>query len=1063
MERQDESREKFLVDIADAYYLQDEPRDIFLRRFAYKKEGKHQGDKEFAQERRIDVTTLSTHMTVIYEAFAKSPDKPFGCDINPRKRGRGKLNKLYAWLWLDQFPLWRDNSPSWKQQFPIRQLPKIEEAVLPESEVSFTQLESIPSNIYRSGVSPDRFFGRSQELEQLHQLLQQGNRVAIAAIAGMGGVGKTELAIQYAEKYKEFYPGGVCWLRAGESNLGSQIVQFAQFPLGLSVPQEWGGKPLNLDQQVAWCWQHWQPPGSVLVVLDDVTDLVNCQDALPPTNRYRVLVTTRKRQLDASFFELSLDVLKPLAALKLLESLIKRERLKREPWSARRLCKWLGYLPLGLELVGRYLAEDPDLSLAEMLERLQTQSLKDESLDLDEQQKQKNYPLMTAERGVRAAFELSWQEFDSTTKNVGCLLSLFAPAVIPWKLVESTTQLLNWTIQDVHKARKHLFKRHLIQRTSEGLYQIHSLIREFLKGKLTGSPQAVELKRAFAAAMAAVANQIPDHPSYNAIAAITSVVRHIVQAATDLTVFLSDEVLIKPFTALSRFYSSQGFYEQAQLWDEQCLSVAQTRFGSDHPDVATCLNNLAYLYHVQGHYDDAETLYLQALAIEQRLLKTEHSEMATSLNNLAELYRDQARYEEAEALLLQTLKLKRLGNDPSDVVYSLNNLALLYYFQGRYSEAEPLYMETLSLWQRCLGTEHPDFATTLNNLANLYQAQGRYSEAEPLQLQAIELRKHWLGEEHPHIANSLRSLANLYQDQGRYSEAESLFLQTLELQQRFLGLEHPEVTISLNMLANVYNAQGRYSEAEPVLVRALEIEKCLLGDEHPNVAATLNNLANLYHRQGHDGKAESLLKKSIEIQQGSLGNEQPRVTMALSNLAGIYYAQHRYNEAESLLKKVLQIRQVWLGNDHPQTADSLHNLAELYHVQEHYNEAESLHLQALELRKRLLGAEHPDIANSLSNLASLYHAQGRHNEAESLHLQALDLKKRLLGAEHPDIAVSLNNLANLYFSEKRYTEAEPLLVKALEICERQLGVAHPHTIGFSKNLAIVRATLSSNN
>jgi hypothetical protein len=147
MEWQEESREKFLVDIADAYYLQDEPRDIFLRRFAYKKEGKHQGDKEFAQERRIDVTTLSTHMRVIYEAFAKSPDKPFGCDINPRKRGRGKLNKLYAWLWLDQFSLWRDNNSSWKQQFPIPQIPQIGDTVLPESEVSLTQLESIPLNI----------------------------------------------------------------------------------------------------------------------------------------------------------------------------------------------------------------------------------------------------------------------------------------------------------------------------------------------------------------------------------------------------------------------------------------------------------------------------------------------------------------------------------------------------------------------------------------------------------------------------------------------------------------------------------------------------------------------------------------------------------------------------------------------------------------------------------------------------------------------------------------------------------------------------------------------------
>src|SRR4028118_34116 len=98
------------------------------------------------------------------------------------------------------------------------------------------------------------------------------------------------------------------------------------------------------------------------------------------------------------------------------------------------LCEWLGYLPLGLELVGRYLAEDPDLSLAEMLERLKAQRLQDEAIDLDEQQMQNTFS--TAQRGVRAAFELSWQELEPVTQRVAQLLSLFAPTVFLWGWVE---------------------------------------------------------------------------------------------------------------------------------------------------------------------------------------------------------------------------------------------------------------------------------------------------------------------------------------------------------------------------------------------------------------------------------------------------------------------------------------------------------------------------------------------------------------------------------------------------------------------------------------------------
>jgi hypothetical protein len=132
---------------------------------------------------------------------------------------------------------------------------------------------------------------------------------------------------------------------------------------------------------------------------------------------------------------------------------------------ALQLCEWLGYLPLGLELVGRYLAEDPDLSLAEMLERLKAQRLEDEAIDLDEQQLQNTFS--TAQRGVRAAFELSWQELDPVTQRVAQFLSLFAPTVFLWEWVASATELFNCAKSEINAAKKQLYKRHLIGRVEE--------------------------------------------------------------------------------------------------------------------------------------------------------------------------------------------------------------------------------------------------------------------------------------------------------------------------------------------------------------------------------------------------------------------------------------------------------------------------------------------------------------------------------------------------------------------------------------------------------------------
>jgi hypothetical protein len=211
---------------------------------------------------------------------------------------------------------------------------------------------------------------------------------------------------------------------------------------------------------VQYCFRLWRE-GNVLLVLDDVGEYQQVKPYLPPSSsRFKVLITTRQH-LGASIKELSLDVLQPEAALELLKSFISVERIGKEndltpqPPSlqkkgefyspplvgeglgersrgelvALQLCEWLGYLPLGLELVGRYLARKQDLSLTEMLRRLEKKRLEQPALIKSEAD-------MTAQGGVLAAFELSWQELEDNDKQLGCFLSLFAAAPIPWKLVE---------------------------------------------------------------------------------------------------------------------------------------------------------------------------------------------------------------------------------------------------------------------------------------------------------------------------------------------------------------------------------------------------------------------------------------------------------------------------------------------------------------------------------------------------------------------------------------------------------------------------------------------------
>ena len=282
------------------------------------------------------------------------------------------------------------------------------------------------------------------------------------------------------------------------------------------------------------------------------------------------------------------------------------------------------------------------------------------------------------ESGVAAAFELNWQSLEPEAQKLACLLSLFALAPIPWSLVESAASYSDWEF-DLKANCTVLVERYLLQELAEDTYQVHERIQELLRQKLEELAEADELKRGYCQAMVAVAEDIPETPTLIEIAQATLAIPHLGEAATVYQDWLSDDDLIWPFVGLTRFYQGQGAYVQALPWREQCLSAARKRFGDEHPDVATSLNNLAFLYKSQGRYSDAEPLYIEALAMRKRLLGDEHP----------------------------------------DVVQSLNNLAFLYYSQGRYSDAEPLLIEALAIAQQRLGANHPNTITIRENLEAL--------------------------------------------------------------------------------------------------------------------------------------------------------------------------------------------------------------------------------------------------------------------------------------------------------------------------------------------------------
>jgi tetratricopeptide (TPR) repeat protein len=694
----------------------------------------------------------------------------------------------------------------------------------------------------------------------------------------------------------------------------------------------------NLEERLQFCYQEWakKTSGNALLVLDDVNDYRAVQRLLPRNPRFKVLLTARQI-VPPPVGCLPLKVLKPEAALNLLRLTAGDlpgnglGRIDAHLEDAEALCQWLDYLPLGIELVGRYLRRKRALSLAEMLQRLQSQRLEARAL-------QEAEAGMTARRGVAAAFELSWAELKPPARTLGCLLSVFALAPIPWELVAEC--LPDWDEEELEDCRDYeLLEQSLLSlvedETSDpaqsGLvqprYQLHALIREFFAVKLQGRADAENLQRSFAVALTAVAKTIPQTVTLEVQERVKEALPHLEVVAEQWSHLLEDSDATWSFTSLGSVAQEQSSWVEAEKWFKACLQMRQQRCGADHPGTATSLNNLAELYRAMGRYAEAEPLLVRSLSIWKQQLGPDHPHTALSLNNLATLYNAMGRYAEAEALYVRSLSImeQQLGADHPNTATSLNNLAALYNAMGRYAEAEPLLVRSLAITEQQLGAEHPHTAMSLNNLANLYNATERYAEAEPLYVRSLAIWEQQLGTDHPHTAQSLKNLADLYRAMRRYSEAEPLLVRSLSIREQQLGADHPDTAMSLKNLAELYRAMRRYSEAEPLLVRSLTINEQQLGADHPHTASSLNNLAGLYESMGRYSEAEPLLVRSLSIHEQQLGTDHPDTATSLNNLARLYDAMGRYPEAEPLYLRALEILFNRLGDNHPNTQTAWSN------------------------------------------------------------------------------------------------------------------------------------------
>ena len=628
-----------------------------------------------------------------------------------------------------------------------------------------------PRNLPFASLGP-LFVGRDTALEALRAALASApsKALSVRVINGLGGIGKTRLAIEYAWAHAGDY-SALLFVRAdGEAALNAGLAGLAAAEI-LDLPEKEAREDAAKTEAVLrWLGAH----PTWLLILDNVDDepaVAAVVRLMPRLNGGHVIVTARASNFPAALPTLELDALDEKSAKNFL---LERTRGKRveaadDETRASEIARELGGLALGLEQAGAYIAKQR-IPFARYL-KLWSEN-REKALAWSDA------TLTGSKEALAMAWVTSVDRLLPASRRLLDRLAILAPDPIPDSLFDVPVpgEAADY---DAYEARAGLADFSLIAQAKgdDGAakgFVVHRLVQDFARRAVGEERRAEALREALAWVNSAFVGDPQDVRSWPVLNPLAPHALAVAGRADEAGIA---EPTGRLFAQLGVLFDAKARYAEAEWLKRRAVAISEVTLRPDDPEVARRLNNLAALLKATNRLAEAEPLYRRALGILETGLGQHHPQVAISLNNLAELLRQTSRLDEAEPLYRCALAIDEAsyGPDHPNVAIRLNNLASLLYATNHLGEAEPLIRRALAIDEATYGPDHPNVAIRLSNLASLLYATKRLDEAEPLFRRALAIDEASYGSDHPAVAICLNNLASLLQATNRLGEAERLY------------------------------------------------------------------------------------------------------------------------------------------------------------------------------------------------------------------------------------------------------------------------------------------------
>ncbi|KAH7411039.1 hypothetical protein BKA64DRAFT_704147 [Cadophora sp. MPI-SDFR-AT-0126] len=870
------------------------------------------------------------------------------------------------------------------------------------------------------------FVQRGGIFEQIDQQLlarPPSPQVLKSAICGLGGVGKTQIALEYGYRRYARSSTSVLWVYAANTSRFEQDYKSIAEAFRLPGRDNAGADILELVCR----FLNYEYKNPWLLIVDNVdnNEIFNatstgktCLEYIPDRNpEGRVLFTSRNREVCLNLVEepIIIPSMSTAEASDLLGDRILRTSTRDEQLI---LLDELDHLPLAIVQATKYMA---------MLRKTVTQYLAQFRKSRESRTALLNHKFANPGRRERSleSVATTWivsfnyiRDQSPRAAEILSLMSVLDRQNIPMSLIISDDE--NETLFDI--AIGYLNNFSLISMNEDWKScSMHRLVQA-VTNEWLASEEVDWCQKWGSLALKILSERFPDG-KFVSWPKCSMYVPHV---RTVLSLDIANNTSNKLARAnllshTSSYLSESSKYANAKIDAQESLDLYLSVFPQGCKDSLRVQDQMALILHRLGHESSAEDLYRETLLALEKLLGPQHIDTIRTVSNLAYIIGSRGKFSESADLARRALheRERQLGADHPDTLESKDVLALALDGLGRIDEAEDHYRSLIEHWTR---NRHQDeILSPVVNLGLLLLGAGRLVEAEETVRQALEISERIYGEGHWETLNTMSALGRVLNDMGRYKEAKSVFERQIGLSKENLGEFHFTTLDGAIGLSITLQGLGLIDESEKNLVYYASRLEDLSGDSSQQL---VGDLADLYQRQERFDQAEVWRRLLLRQNEQTFGKFHEKTLLSLSFLADVLKMQGKFHESNPMSVDVIKGFQSLLGDKHDFTVGAFQNYSWSLFIQNKHFGAFKWQQKAVQGRLDALGADHPKTWGSMKQLACRLTKVCRYSEAEALFLQALPYTEHSCGIQSRYFLAVAQNFGAMFESRGDFAQAE---------------------------------------